>query len=135
MVSIGAATVIVGFALFLIGLTVLVFAAPALAGRFFMSLAQSARAHYTEQAFRLLIGAALVVRAPSMRHPAVFAVLGWAIVVSSAALMLVPWQWHRRMGDRVLPMLIRHMGLYAVGIAAFAVLLLYGVLSGPGGAG
>ena len=52
-----AQTVIIGFAVFILGVTVVVFAKPALAERFFMAFASSARAHYTEQAFRLSIGA------------------------------------------------------------------------------
>jgi len=53
-----------------------------------------------------------------------------AIVVSSAALICVPWRWHHWLGERVLPMLVRHLKLYAVGMLAFGVLLLYGVFRG-----
>jgi hypothetical protein len=46
--------------------TGVVFAKPALAERFFMSFASSARTHYAEQAVRLLVGASLVVLSPAM---------------------------------------------------------------------
>ena len=126
----GVVAVALGF--FLIALTGVTFVKPAIAERFFMSFASSARTHYVEQVIRLLIGAALVVRSPTMWHADMFRLVGWAIVVSSAALILFPWQWHHRFGERVLPMLVRHMKLYAVGMFAFGVLLLYGVFAGNG---
>ena len=42
-----AGAILVAFGFFLVGLTVVVFAKPAVAKRFFMSFASSARAHYT----------------------------------------------------------------------------------------
>jgi hypothetical protein len=132
--TLAAGVVVVGFGLFLIALTGVAFAKPAIAERFFMSFASSARTHYVEQAFRLLIGASLVVLSPAMWQTDMFRLVGWAIVVSSAALILIPWRWHHRFGERVLPMIVRHMRLYAVGLFAFGALLLYGVFAGGGAA-
>ena len=126
-----AAIVVVACGLFLIGLTGVIFAKPARAERFLMSFASSARAHYVEQAFRLLIGASLVVLSPDMWQTDIFRIIGWAIVVSSIALILIPWRWHHRLGLRVLPKIVRHMRLYAVGLFAFGALLLYGVSRAP----
>jgi hypothetical protein len=53
-----AAVVVVGFGLLLIVLTGVAFARPALAESFLMRFASSARTHYVEQIFRLLVGAA-----------------------------------------------------------------------------
>jgi hypothetical protein len=128
--SVIAATVVVAFGLVLIAFTGVVFTKPALAERFLMRFASSARTHYIEQVFRLLIGAALVVRSPAMWQPNTFWLVGWAIVVSSAALMLFPWQWHHRFGERVRPIFTRYLRLYAVGCFAFGALLLYGVFAG-----
>ena len=89
-----AGILVVAFGLFLIGLTGLVFARPSLAGRFFRSFARSAPAHYIEQAVRLLIGASLVLFSPAMWQAHSFRVIGWAIVISSLALLLMPWRWH-----------------------------------------
>ena len=124
-----AGAILVAFGLFLVGLTIVVFAKPAVAERFFMSFASSARAHYTEQVIRLLIGASLVLRSTAMWQPKVFWFVGWAIVLSSLVLILSPWQWHQRFGEKVRPMLIRRMKLFAVGLLAFGVLLLYGVFA------
>jgi hypothetical protein len=124
-----AGAILVAFGLFLVGLTIVVFAKPAVAERFFMSFASSARAHYTEQVIRLLIGTSLVIRSAEMWQPKVFWFLGWAVVLSSLVLILSPWQWHQRFGEKVRPMLIRRMKLFAVGLLAFGVFLLYGVFA------
>ena len=122
-----AGAILFAFGLFLVGLTVVVFAKPAVAERFFVSFASSARTHYTEQIVRLLIGTSLIIRSGAMWQPKVFWFVGWGIVVSSLVLILTPWQWHDRFGEEVRPMLIRHMKLFAVGLLAFGVLLIYGV--------
>ncbi len=118
---------VVTFGLFLIGLTGVVFMRPAVAERFLRAFASSAKAHYTEQAFRLMIGASLVVLSQTMWQPTLFRVTGWAIIISSLALILTPWQWHHRFATHALPKLIRFMKLYAIGLLLFGVLLLYGV--------
>ena len=130
--SVLAAIVVVVFGLSLITFTGVVFAKQAIAERFLMGFASSARTHYVEQVLRLLIGAALVVLSPAMWHPRIFWLVGWAIVVSSAGLMCVPWQWHHRFGERVQPMLVQHLRLYAVAAFAFGALLLYGLFAGGG---
>jgi hypothetical protein len=122
-----AGATLVAFGLFLVGLPVVVFAKPAVAERFFMAFASSARTHYTEQIVRLMIGASLIIRSGAMWQPKVFWLVGWGIVASSLVLILTPWQWHDRFGEEVRPMLIRHMKLFAVGLLAFGVLLIYGV--------
>jgi|HubBroStandDraft_5_1064220.scaffolds.fasta_scaffold285463_2 hypothetical protein len=131
-ISAVAGAVLVAFGLFLVGLTVVVFAKPAVAERFFMAFASSARTHYTEQVVRLVIGASLVIRSAAMWQPKVFWLVGWAIVVSSLVLILTPWQWHDRFGEAVRPMLIRHMKLFAVGLLAFGVLLIFSSIYGVG---
>ena len=125
-----AAVVVVACGLFFIALTGVAFTKPTIVERFFSAFASSARTHYLEQVLRLLVGAALVMLSPVMWQPNVFWLLGWAIVVSSAALLCIPWQWHHRFGERVLPILLRHLKLYAVGMFAFGALLLYGVFAG-----
>ena len=132
--SVAAAVVVVAFGLSLIAFAGVAFAKPAIAERFLTAFASSARTHYVEQVVRLLVGAALVVRSPIMWQPKMFWLVGWAIVVSSAVLLCVPWQWHRRLGERVLPLLVRHLRLYAAGAFAFGALLLYGVFAGGGAA-
>ena len=132
--SIVAAVVVLVFGLSLIAFSGVAFATPAVAERFLTAFASSARTHYVEQVVRLLIGAALVVRSPTMWQPNMFWLVGWAIVVSSSVLLCVPWQWHHRLGERMLPLLIRHLRLYAAGSFIFGAVLLYGIRAGRGGA-
>src|SRR5579859_6387370 len=127
---VAAAVVVVAFGLSLIALACVAFTKPAIAEPFLTGFASSPRAHYVEQVFRLLVGAALVVRSATMWQPKMFWLVGWAIVVSSAVLLCVPWQWHHRFGERVLPLLVRYLRLYAVGSLVFGALLLYGVWGG-----
>ena len=128
--SLVAAIVVIVFGLLLIAFTGVAFAQPAVAERFLIRFASSARAHYVEQGFRILIGAALIVLSSAMWQPKMFWLFGWAIVVGSAALICVPWRWHDRLGERVRPMLVRYLKLYAVGAFALGVLLLYGFFAG-----
>ena len=134
--SIVAAFVVVAFGVSLIAFTSVAFARPVIAERFLSAFASSARTHYVEQVVRLLVGAALVVLSPTMGQPRMFWLFGWTIVISSAVLLCVPWRWHRRLGERfrILPLLIRHLRLYAVGSSALGALLLYGVFAGGGAA-
>ena len=132
--SLVAAIVVVAFGILLISFAGVAFARPAIVERFLLLFASSARTHYVEQVFRLLVGAALVVLSPAMWQPNFFWLAGWAIIISSAALMCAPWQWHQRFGERIRPMFFRYLKLYAVGSLAFGVLLLYGVFAGVGAA-
>ena len=128
--SVVAAVVVVTFGLCLITFTGVAFAKPAHAERFLLAFASSARTHYVEQGLRIVIGVALVILSSTMWQPKMFWLFGWAIVVSSAALICLPWKWHDQLGERLRPMLIRYLKLYAVGAFVVGVLLLYGFLAG-----
>ena len=121
--------VVVAGATFFIGLAGLVFAKPAVAERFFMGFASSARTHFIEQILRVLFGGALVTYSSAMWQADIFRLVGWIIVVSSVALILFPWQWHHRFGKRMLPVFIQHMRLYAIGTFAFGAVILYAVFA------
>jgi hypothetical protein len=128
-----AGIVVGGFGIFLIGLAGVVFVKPACAERFFKSFASSARAHYTEQAVRLLIGASIVAYSPVMWQANLFQLVGWVIVVTTVGLLFTPWRWHHRFGQWAIPLVLRNMRLYAMGLFAFGAFLLYGVYAGPQG--
>ncbi len=112
---------------YLIAFTVVVAVKPLLAERFLKSFASSARAHYTEQAARLIAGGAIVIFAPSMWYTDLFRVFGWLVVVTSAGLLLIPWQWHHKFGTWAIPLAIRHLKFYAIGVSALGAFILYGV--------
>jgi uncharacterized protein YjeT (DUF2065 family) len=118
--------VVAGFCLFLIGLAALIVTMPSRAERFLRAFAGSARAHYTEQGLRLVVGISIVNLASSMRYPELFRLFGWLIVVTTVGLLLMPWQWHRKFGSGAMPLVLRHMRLFALGAVALAVFILYG---------
>ncbi len=127
ILSVLSGVVVVAFGLFLIGLAVLIFTAPSRAERFLRGFASSALTHYTEQGIRLVVGAAMVTFASSMRYPELFALFGWLIIASTAVLLLIPWQWHNRFANLVMPPVFRRMRLFALGAFALGAFILYGV--------
>ncbi len=122
--------VVVAVGVCLIGFAGMIAIKPLLAERFLRSFASSARAHYTEQAARLIAGAAIVIFAPSMWYPYLFKVFGWLIIVTAVGLLLIPWQWHHQFGKWAIPLAIRHLKLYALGASALGALILDGVSRG-----
>lgn len=111
----------------LLAMAVLCVAAPDKARRLLGGFASSARAHYLELAIRLVAGAALVLFSPSMHLSEIFRLFGWVIIVTSIALLFIPWRWHQRFAGRVVPIVNQYLVLYAVGNLALGVLLLYGL--------
>ena len=119
--------VVVAVGVFLIGSAAVIAVKPVLAERFLKSFASSARAHYTEQAARLIAGTAIVVFASLMWYPDLFKGFGWLIIVTTVGLLLIPWQWHHQFAKWAIPLAIRYLKLYAFGALALGALILYGV--------
>lgn len=128
-----AGSLVVAFGLFLVGLGATCLAAPARVVRFLSAFAQSARAHYAEQAVRLVFGAALVDFSPAMAQAEAARLLGWVLVGTTLALLCVPWRWHRRFAEAVVPPVLRHTALLGVGALAAGAILLYAVVAGMRG--
>ena len=126
--------VVVASAVLLIGVAVLVFGKPAVAERFFRGFASSAGTHFSEQIFRVVFGGALVIYSSAMWQTAVFRLIGWLLVVSSVLLMLLPWQWHHRFGQKIMPRFMQYMWLYGIGSLAFGAVILYAVFKPQHGA-
>ncbi len=112
---------------YLIAFTVVVAIKPLLAERFLKSFASSARAHYTEQAVRMVTGVSILIFAPSMWYSDLFVAFGWLLVVTTAGLLLIPWQWHHKFGTWAIPLAIRHLRFYAIGTSVLGAFILYGV--------
>ena len=123
-----SAIVVVAASLFLLGLGAVSILQPAQAKRFLRAFASSAGAHYTEQALRLLVGAAMVNYSPRMWQPDAFRVFGWILVVTALGLILTPWRWHHQFAVRTVPAALRRLKLIAVGSFLLGGLILYSVL-------
>jgi hypothetical protein len=125
-----ALALVVAAALYLMVLAVAVVLAPARATRFLSGFAGSARSHYLEMFMRLVAGGALLVYAPEMRFPRFFSLFGWALVITTAGLLAIPWQWHQRFAERVVPLATRHLWLVALGSLALGAFMFVAVLLG-----
>ncbi len=121
---------VVAFGLFLLGLAGTIYVRPSLAERFLNAFARSARAHYVEQAVRLVVGGSLILFASEMWQPDLFRLFGWIIVTTTLGLLCVPWRWHRRFAQRVVPTTIRHLKLYGLGAALLGAFVLGSVFVG-----
>jgi hypothetical protein len=104
--------------------------APAHVTRFLAGFASSARTHYTEMGLRLAAGWAMAVHAPQMRFSEAFTLAGWVLVITTAALLVLPWRWHRRFAQWAVPQAIPHLRLIAAASFLFGGLLLACVILG-----
>ncbi|WKZ36676.1 MAG: hypothetical protein QY332_01880 [Anaerolineales bacterium] len=113
------------FCIFLIGLAIMIVIKPRRAEQFLGSYASSARAHYIEQIARLIVGTAMVVLAPFMWYSNLFNLFGWILIVTTIGLLLTPWQWHHKLGERVIPLTLQYMKFYALGAFLLGILVIY----------
>ncbi len=116
-------------AAWLIGFAAWCVARPISAAQFLHRFASTLRAHYTEQVLRLAAGLAIAMHAQVMRYPELFRVVGWLLVVTSIALMLLPWRLHQRFAQWAIPQAVRHLRLYALGSFLLGAVLAWAVLS------
>ena len=106
---------------------------PAQASRYLLGFATSAGAHFAELAVRFLVGAALVIESPRMLFSAAFHLFGWLLLVTTAALLLVPWRWHRRFAQQAVPRALRFIPLIGVTSLLLGILILAARLRGKSG--
>lgn len=92
---------------------------PAKAGRFLLGFASSPRVHYIELSIRFLVGAALILHAPSMFAPTPVMFFGWILVITTTCILLIPWRWHHWFAQRAVPRAIPH--LKAIGICSLVL--------------
>ena len=119
LIEVFALVAIVLTALYLLALGAASLVAPARASRFLLGFASSQPLHFVELFLRLLVGAALVLYAPRMFLSGAFNLFGWVLLVTTACLLLVPWQWHHRFAQFAVPRVTRYIGL--VGVASLVI--------------
>lgn len=125
MVDSLALILVLGSGLYLIGLGALALSRPGLAARFLLGFATSARLHYLEMLMRLMIGLALLRRSPAMLWPDLFAGFGWLLIITTIALCAIPWRWHQRFAQQVVPRALQHLRLFALVSLVAGVALLW----------
>jgi hypothetical protein len=130
MLEILALAIVVLTALFLFGLAAISFFASSYAARFLGGFAGSARAHFLEMLIRIIAGFAFVAYAPNMLYPSAFLLFGWALVVSTIVLLVLPWRWHHRFGQKFVPPIVRHVWLFGIVSLPLGGVILFAVLYG-----
>ena len=123
MVDLLADCVIVVAGLYLVVLGISCFLRPRSAASFLLGFAGSASLHYLELTLRILVGAALVQRAPALLYPSIFHAFGWVLVLTTLALFLLPWRWHRQFALQAVPYALRAIKLLGVSAMTLGVLL------------
>ncbi len=103
---------------------------PAKANRFLLGFASSRRVHYIELFIRFGVGVAFVIHAPRMFAPGVFGIFGWALVITTACLFLLPWRWHHWFSRQAVPRVIPYLALIGICSLALGVLILAAVIRG-----
>ncbi|HEU0152719.1 MAG TPA: hypothetical protein VFQ84_05170 [Arenimonas sp.] len=128
MIEVAALGVIVLAATYLLALGTLALILPARVRTFLLAHASTPFLHGLELALRLLVGVALLARAPSLPWPPVFARAGWLLVLTTGVLALVPWRWHQRFASRTVPVALRALPLIGISAALMGAGLLYAAL-------
>lgn len=91
-------------ALYLLSLGALALTRPKKLTVFLSGFARSPQAHYAELLLRSLAGVSFLAVAPYGPFPHTFTIVGWVLLGTSAALLLVPWYQHRRFAQRMSPL-------------------------------
>lgn len=114
---------------FLVWLGVVGIVCPKIASGFLLAFATTVAKHHAELAIRMVVGAAFVVRAPTLPGSVVFRVFGWVLIVTTVVMFLMPWRWHQRFAEEHVPKALRFLPLIGVvslvaGVAVLGVVLL-----------
>lgn len=122
MIEITAYVIVLLVGVFQLGLAAVCFFAPKRAVGFLGAFASSSKAHYLEMVLRLVAGAAFVIHSPDVRFPTAFLIFGWALIASTAVLLILPWRMHQRFAEKYAAPVIRQprlIGVFALVLGGF----------------
>lgn len=88
--------------------------APAIAKHFLLGFAGSAFKHYLEMTLRMVVGIAMVIQAPYLLYSTAFTVFGWILIGTTTVLFVIPWTWHQRFAEKVLPRVAASLPLMGI---------------------
>jgi len=131
VIEFAALALVAGAGLFLVGLGGAALLAPSRASGFLLAFAGSPAKHYAELTVRLVVGGAFVLAAPHAAFSAGFSLFGCVLLGTTAALLLVPWRWHRRFAQRAVPQALRFLPLVGAASLVLGALVLWAVWRGP----
>ena len=133
MLEVLALTLVVLTGLYFCALALAALLAPAKASRFLLGFASSPRVHYIELSIRLLVGAALVIYAPSMSASGAFSLFGWVLLITTACLFLLPWRWHHWFAQQAVPRAIPYIKVIGICSLALGGFIMAAVIRGKVG--
>ena len=125
-----ALVVIVLAGLYMLALGAASLFAPLHAGRFLLGFASTRSVHLAELLARLVVGAAFVHYAPHMRFSSAFSFFGWALLLTTACLLVMPWEWHRRFAQRAVPNALRFIVVIGLVSLSLATAVFFAVING-----
>lgn len=118
-------TIVFGFGIFLICLSIICVFFPSKAEKFLSAFASSAKTHFLEMGFRLIVGVGLIFFAAEMRFPTFFSLFGWVMIFTTVILMLMPWRIHQKFSQMSVPPIILHLKLFAFASFLFGVFIFF----------
>ena len=112
-------------AVWLIGVSVFMFALPEIALRYLGKFASTNLINYTEITLRMIAGIAFVLFAPDSKFPLILESFGWILVVTSAILYLVPRKWHSAYAvywsEKLTPLMLRIVSPISLAAGIFLI--------------
>lgn len=120
------AVIVVGLvAVYLLALSAVLVVAPDRGKQFLSAFAQTRKAHVLEQGLRIVVGVAFMEASTEMRFSSIFYGFGWILCITSALLIILPWQWHQRFANLVVPRALEMSWLLALCAALAGLFLIY----------
>jgi hypothetical protein len=121
--------VIILFGLFLIAVGMLMWFRPETARAFVRKAGSTNLINYGELIIRMIPAAAMVMASHTSRFPELFSLLGWFMIGTSIALMMLPKTWHHSYAlwaaDKLSPSILKVSAPFSL---IFGAVLIYGVL-------
>jgi hypothetical protein len=125
-----ALIVVVATGVFFIGLGTACWVVPVRVKALLIGFASTPGKHLLEVLLRLVAGAAFVLHAPQMAFPELFRIFGGVLLVTTAGLLLLPWQWHRRFTELTVPRVTEYLAWIGLGACLLGLFVLVAALRG-----
>ena len=123
--------VIAGAGIYLLVLGIAALRTPSRVESFLAKFANSAFSHYFEMSIRLVVGAALLHKSPSLPVSGIFQAFGWVLLVTTGVLLCVPWRWHQKFAKFAVPFAKRILPAVGVGSIVVGLALLSALIMAP----